>query len=46
MEAESKSRRLELEAIEAVKRASRAKAERDAACHEVVMAQLEIDAAG
>ena len=46
MEAESKSRRLELEAREAVERASHAEVERDAARHEVVMARLEIDATG
>ena len=46
MEAESKSRRLETEAREAVKRAVRVEAERDAARHEVVMARLEIEAAG
>ena len=46
MEEESRSRRLELEAREAVKRATCAKAERDAARHEVAMARLEIDAAG
>ena len=45
MEAESKSRRLELEAREAIERAVRAEAERDASCHEVAMAQLEIEAA-
>ena len=38
MEARSKSRRLELEAREAVERAARAEAERDAAHHEVAMA--------
>ena len=46
MEAESKSRRLELEAREAIEMATRAKAERDVARHEVAMARLEIDAAG
>ena len=46
MEIESKSRRLELEAREAVERATRAKAERDKAHHEVAMARLEIDEAG
>ena len=46
MEAEQKSRRLELEAREDVERATRAKAERDAARHEVAMARLEIDEAG
>ena len=35
-----------MEAREAVERASRAKAERDATCHELVMARLEIDGAG
>ena len=38
MEAESKSRRLELEAREAVERATRVETERDAARHEVTMA--------
>ena len=37
-EAESKSRRLELEAREAVERTTRAEAERDVAWHELVMA--------
>ena len=46
MEAESKSRRLELEAREVVERASHAEEERDVARHEVAMARLEIDAAG
>ena len=46
MEAESKSRRLELEAREAVERATRAEAERDVARHEVAMTRLEIDSAG
>ena len=46
MEVGSKSRRLELEAKEAVERATRAEAERDASRHEVVMARPEIDAAG
>ena len=46
MEAKSKSRRLELEAREAVERATRAEAERDAARHEVAMARLEIYALG
>ena len=45
-EAESKSRRLEVEAREAAERATRAEAERDAARHEVVMARVEINAAG
>ena len=44
MEAESKSRQLELESREAVERATRVETERDAACHEVAMARLEIDA--
>ena len=44
MEVESRSRRLELEAREVVKRATRAEAERDAARHEVAMARLDIDA--
>ena len=38
MEAESKSRQLELEAREAVERATRAEVERDVARHEVAMA--------
>ena len=46
MEAKSKSRWLELEAREAVERATRAEAERDAARHELAMARLEINAAG
>ena len=46
MDAESKSRRLELEAREAVERAAHAEAERDAAHHEVAMTRLEIDVAG
>ena len=46
MEEESRSRQLELGAREAVERATRAKAERDVAHHEVAMARLEIDAAG
>ena len=46
MEVESKLRRLELEAREAVERATRAEAERDVARHEVAMARLEIDEAG
>ena len=33
-------RRLELEARESAERAARAEAERDAACHEAVMAKL------
>ena len=45
MEAESKSRHLKSEAREAVERAVRVEAERDAACHEVAMAQLEIEEA-
>ena len=45
MEAESKSRWLELEAREAIERATRAEAERDATHHKVVMARLEINAA-
>ena len=45
MEAESKSRWLELEAKEAAERATRAEAERDAASYEVAMAWLEIDEA-
>ena len=46
MEAESISRRLELEAREAVERATHAEAEKDAAHHELTMALLEIDVAG
>ena len=46
MEAESKSRQLELESREAVERGTRVETERDAACHEVAMARLEIDAVG
>ena len=46
MEAESKSRRLELEAREAAEMETRAEAERDVARHEVAMARLEFDAAG
>ena len=46
MEAESKSRWLEVEAREAVERATRAEAERDAARHKVAMARVEINAAG
>ena len=46
MEAKSKSRRLNLEVREAVERATQAKAERDATCHEVAMAQLKIDVTG
>ena len=45
MEAKSKSRRFELEAREAIERATRAEAEKDVTRHEVVMARLEIDAA-
>ena len=45
MEAESKSRRLESEAREAIERAVRAEAERDAARHEVAMTRLEIGVA-
>ena len=46
MEAESNSRHWELEAKEAVERAVRIKVVRDAACHEVAMAQLDTEAAG
>ena len=46
MEEESNSRCWESEAKEAVKRAIRAEAERDAARHDVVMAQLDTKAAG
>ena len=45
MEAESNSRHLESEAIEAVEMTVRAEAERDAARNEVAMARLEIVAA-
>ena len=44
LEAESKSRRLELEARKAFERATRAEVERDVASHEVAMARLEINA--
>ena len=44
MEAESKSRHWESEAREAVERAFRAEAERDAARHEVAMGRLETEA--
>ena len=44
-EAQSKARRWELEARDAVDRAAGAEAEMDAARHEVVMAQLETDMA-
>ena len=44
-EAQSIARHWELEAREAVDKAARAKAERDAARQEVVMAQLETDVA-
>ena len=46
MEAESKLRRLELEAREAAERATHAEAERDVARHKVAMARLEIDVVG
>ena len=46
MEAESKSRRLELEAREAAEMETRAKAKRDVARHELAMTRLEIDAIG
>ena len=46
MEADSKSRRLELEAREAVERETRPEAKRDVTRHEVAMAHLEIDVAG
>ena len=46
MEAESKSRRLELESREAIERAARSKAKRDVARHEMAMARLEIQAVG
>ena len=44
-EAQLNARRWELEAKEAVDRVARAKAERDAARHEAVMARLETDVA-
>ena len=43
--AELACRHLELEAKESAERGSRAEAERDAACHEAVMAKLEIEGA-
>ena len=43
--AELACHRLELEAKESAERAARAKAERDAACHEAVMAKLETEEA-
>ena len=46
METESKSRRLELEAREAVEKATHVEEERDVAHHEVTMARLEINEAG
>ena len=45
-EAQLNAQRWELEAKEAVDRAARVEAERDAARHEVAMAWLETDAAG
>ena len=45
-EAQLNARRWELEAKEAEDRVARAKAERDIARHEAVMAQLETDVAG
>ena len=44
-EAESTCRHLELEAKESTERAAREEAERDAACHEVAMAKLQIEGA-
>ena len=44
-EAELACHRLELEAKEPAKRATRAKAERDAALHEAAMAKLQIEGA-
>ena len=44
-EAQLTVRRLEIEAKEAMDRAARAKTERNAARHEVVMARLEIEVA-
>ena len=46
MEAESNLRHWELDSREAIERAVRAEAERDAAHHEVVMARLETEVAG
>ena len=46
MEAESNLRRWESDAKEAVERVVRAKAERDAASHEVAMARLDTEAVG
>ena len=46
MEVESKLRRMDLEAREDIERAVHVEAKRDAACHEVAMARLEIEAAG
>ena len=46
METEASSRRWELEAKEAVERAVRAEAERDAARHEALMARLDTETAG
>ena len=43
--AELACRRLELEAKESVERAARSEAERDAACHEAVMAKLAAEGA-
>ena len=42
-EAELACRHLELEVKESSKRAARAEAERDAACHEATMGKLEIE---
>ena len=44
-EAELTCRRLELEAKESAERTVWAEAERDAACHEVAMAKLQIEGA-
>ena len=44
-EAELVCHRLELEAKESAEKAARAKAERDAACHEAMMTKLEIEGA-
>ena len=43
--AELACRRLELDAKESAERATRAKAERDEACHEATMAKLAIEGA-
>ena len=45
-EAESRSRHWEMEAKEGVEKMARAKAKRDAACHEALMARMDVDEAG